>query len=777
VPPPSRRWKARRDAAAGHGDVSATLAPPQRPESHDDAVATQTSTPPRPTIRAATGATVLPIAVARAIAFVALSAWGALHWMSMLEPAEPNRGWMVVVVGVVAVAAMLGAGRLDGKRRYVAAVGAIVPLTALMLLAGRVADELLLPGGWGELSAGISRGISDLPGVRVPYRGLDDWVRTVIPLGGSALVVIAALLAFWPRRSKLGFQGPALIVLIVLYVVPVVALEFTVEFLRGAVFTLLMVAFLRLEKLRRPDSLAAGALAVVATLVALVAAPILNRDTPWFDYETWAAETSSSKSTSFTWDVQTYGGLNWPRDGRELVRVKAKRPAYWKTTNLDTFDGHIWRRSQSPVSVAELPTDNPQALKDWTQTIKVSFRNLRSDQFVTAGYATAVDIPRLDTVPTLDGLYLPGRTLRRGDAYTAKVYTPIPTQRQRRRAGVDYESALTNYTTIHPSLPGVPGASEFDIAFPFFGTDGETFVYPPRNGTASEVLQRAHLDRIYALSQTLAEGVKTPDEYVQRVLDYLAKPGFSYSEVPPKASSTLDGFLFDSKQGYCQQYSGAMALLLRMAGIPARVATGFSTGATDFKTGEYVIRDFDAHSWVEAYYPKWGWLTFDPTPADSPARSQPADAKAVSSNLGSGSSTSFGGDPLSERGANTAVAAQPAPWWHIPAIVAGALALVGLGYLMLRRWRRGAPPALSELERALKRTRREPAPGTTLHALELRFANTPDAAGYVRALRESRYRDAQSHPTRAQRRGLRAELGRGGGLLGHIRAWWALPPR
>ena len=97
--------------------------------------------------------------------------------------------------------------------------------------------------------------------------------------------------------------------------------------------------------------------------------------------------------------------------------------------------------------------------------------------------------------------------------------------------------------------------------------------------------------------------------------------------------------------------------------------------------------------------------------------------------------------------------------------------------LGVRRWRRGAPPALSELERALRRTRREPAPGTTLHALEPRFAATPAAAGYVRALRESRYRDAPRHPTRAQRRGLRSELGRGAGLLGRIRAWWALPPR
>src|SRR5699024_1244400 len=149
-----------------------------------------------PTIRAASGATLLPVAVARAIAFAALAGWGALHWMSMLEPAEPGRGWTVLFVGLLAIAAMLGAGRLEGRARTLVAVAAIGPLTAWMLMAGRVADELVLPGGWSELGAGISRGISDLPGVRVPYRGLDDWVRTVIPLGGSAIVLAAALLAF-----------------------------------------------------------------------------------------------------------------------------------------------------------------------------------------------------------------------------------------------------------------------------------------------------------------------------------------------------------------------------------------------------------------------------------------------------------------------------------------------------------------------------------------------------------------------------------------------------
>jgi hypothetical protein len=100
-----------------------------------------------------------------------------------------------------------------------------------------------------------------------------------------------------------------------------------------------------------------------------------------------------------------------------------------------------------------------------------------------------------------------------------------------------------------------------------------------------------------------------------------------------------------------------------------------------------------------------------------------------------------------------------------------------LGFAGVRRWRAGAPPALSELERALHRARRDPAPGTTLHSLELRFAATPAAVGYVRALREQRYGDRDAHPTRAQRRGLRSELARGGGIVGRLRAWWALPPR
>ena len=180
--------------------MSATLTPPPPPDA--SVVATTISTPLRAS-RATAGEPFLPVAVARLIAFTALAAWGAQHWMMMLEPAESGRGWTILLVGLFAAALMLGAGRLPTQRaRTLAAVAALVPIFAAVLLAGRVADELLLPGGWSELAGGISRGISDLPGVRVPYRGLDDWVRTVFR---SA----AARSSRWPRCWRSGRGGPS----------------------------------------------------------------------------------------------------------------------------------------------------------------------------------------------------------------------------------------------------------------------------------------------------------------------------------------------------------------------------------------------------------------------------------------------------------------------------------------------------------------------------------------------------------------------------------------
>ena len=90
--------------------------------------------------------------------------------------------------------------------------------------------------------------------------------------------------------------------------------------------------------------------------------------------------------------------------------------------------------------------------------------------------------------------------------------------------------------------------------------------------------------------------------------------GFTYSEQPGTTPGVppLVGFVVDTRTGYCQHFAGSMALMLRLLGIPARVAAGFVPG--HYREGVWRVTDHDAHAWVEVWFSGYGWLPFDPTP-------------------------------------------------------------------------------------------------------------------------------------------------------------------
>ena len=95
---------------------------------------------------------------------------------------------------------------------------------------------------------------------------------------------------------------------------------------------------------------------------------------------------------------------------------------------------------------------------------------------------------------------------------------------------------------------------------------------------------------------------------------FRTRGGFRYEEHPPPSASSppLVDFVEVTRAGYCQHYAGAMALMLRTLGIPARVAVGFTAGT--WKAGVWTVTDQQAHAWVEAWFAGYGWLAFDPTP-------------------------------------------------------------------------------------------------------------------------------------------------------------------
>jgi hypothetical protein len=264
-------------------------------------------------------------------------------------------------------------------------------------------------------------------------------------------------------------------------------------------------------------------------------------------------------------------------------------------------------------------------------------------------------------------------------------------------------------------------------------------------------------------------------------MGYLAT-GYNYDETPPRAVYPLETFLFSSRLGYCQQFAGSMAMLLRMGGIPSRVATGFTTGTYDTATKSWLVSDVDAHAWVEAWFPGYGWVTFDPTPAQAPARGGRASISTQNLLGGSGGVSKLGGrnagTPSGTARGTTHVQSSDS---SAPILLGTLGVLAVLLVLALVAWSRTSPldadGLLAELERALARSGRPISDGVTLAALERRFRTSPEAAGYVHALRVARFGGDEIVPTLRQRRALRSQLRAGLGLAGALRALWALPPR
>jgi hypothetical protein len=714
--------------------------------------------------------------VVRIVTFAAFGLYGTLRWSELMSPAPTWR--LLAVLGVAVLVVALGTA-LEGRPRWLVAMAGVLGAIAILALAG-------VPAEWVRhvrLAVGadaIGQGISALPNALVPYLGINHWVRVVIILGAGVLLLDAAMLvAFAPRSPGDVRRAAAALPLIALAIVPTTLVKPGVAYVHGLILFGLLAAFMWAERAPTRDGFTAMIVIAAAGIGGMIAAPALNQHKAWVDYESLAQKLAVGHVDRFNW-LQGYGPLQWPTRGQVVLDVKAAQPEYWKAEDLDVFDGTGWvQGSYGPSPPAS--AISPAALRQWTQTIQVTLGSMRTTNVIAAGDATAPSHLAQGVQPGITpGTWMTGAPLQPGDSYRITTYAPNPTPAQLAAAGTNYPRELVP-TFLAFQLPAFRYHGQVqapETALPGAFGSSSSLRFAPTSSLAAFFVQGSPYAGAYRLAVRLRRGASTPYAYIERVMAYL-KGHYAYNTEVPARKYPLEAFLLNTRQGYCQQFAGAMALLLRMAGIPSRVAVGFTSGRYDSATKQYVVTDTDAHSWVEAWFPGYGWVKFDPTPPST-------QLSPTAANNRSGTSSGFpnlskGHKPPAQpsaAGTRHPDGTAAAPWLEILA----ALALI---VLVLAAVSRRAALALTgpgerlvaELERAMRRTGRPIADGVTLAALEQRFAGSGQASGYVRAVRLARYGGGATGPTSEQRRALRRQLAAGLGLLGRMRALWALPPR
>jgi len=150
--------------------------------------------------------------------------------------------------------------------------------------------------------------------------------------------------------------------------------------------------------------------------------------------------------------------------------------------------------------------------------------------------------------------------------------------------------------------------------------------------------------RVRNLAARLVEGQDTLFERVIKVQEYVrqAVPYDLESPLPASNQDVVDYFLFEANSGFCTYYASAMAVLLRIEGIPTRVVTGYAPGVFVPEQGNFEVTGDLAHAWVEVYFPEYGWIPFEPTPSQAVPAYSMMNAEILESDLNLSSSNPQG---------------------------------------------------------------------------------------------------------------------------------------
>jgi hypothetical protein len=216
-----------------------------------------------------------------------------------------------------------------------------------------------------------------------------------------------------------------------------------------------------------------------------------------------------------------------------------------------------------------------------------------------------------------DIIFYPGRLYRiNRDTQGTESLVPPPTA-PGLLMNIDRLSGAGNRSSSGPYSVTVEYSAATDADLQAAGTTYPDWITPytriPLGYRSPALIERIHQ---LALKVVNDAGATNPYDEANAIQNYLRSPLFSYTLTPPVAppgQDPLGYFLFTSHQSYCEFFATAMGDMLRTLGIPTRLVSGFGPGTFDTTIHSYIVRSEDAHTWVESYFPTYGWIPFEPT--------------------------------------------------------------------------------------------------------------------------------------------------------------------
>jgi protein-glutamine gamma-glutamyltransferase len=542
-------------------------------------------------------------------------------WLAVAEPAP--RGGEALPMVALALAATLVAALV--RRLAVRAVAfAVLTVGAASSAFGiPLTDARPFDGEHdfvGPLLAAVRDGFRDFYEVRIPFDAVAHW-----QMGGLVLLAVfgfaTATGVLVAARRPLAAASTLLVGVAWPATMAAAWVPGARPLVTGAATLLAFLAFLFVlgrEQLRGAAQAAAfGSVLVVAALLAAtsdaVAKPAFLQWEQWDLYD----RPSPPVSVRYVWQ-SNYEGIAFPEEPTVVLRVRVpstSRSLYWRATTLDDYNGWTWDESlelsdPSPaeaVEVAELDAMLPPEARNEDGWVRqdVTVEALEDNHLI--GSAQPVKWEPGASAPAQvaeNGVVLLPGGLSRGQRYSVWSYVPRLRARALARVSAEYPESLSRYLEILPGIEAPP-----------FGAPGREAQMRAVLGNRFGTIQD-HAE-LYREARRAVRGAESPYEAAAALEAWFRGAGdFLYNETPRSFGTTapLPFFVTESKQGYCQHFAGAMALMLRFLGVPARVAAGFTSGDYSDEEREWTVTDRNAHTWVEVYFPGHGWLPFDPTP-------------------------------------------------------------------------------------------------------------------------------------------------------------------